>query len=604
LNLDLDGAARVSHNSLSSDSISAMLSVYQETIRSILNQSDHPGISAEELELFKSQFRASAYTCRLKSCPRATLGFETEQSRHDHELAHVRKFRCTFPDCHFPPFLSAQALKGHANKYHNPNPAPKSIRNIQTPSAPRRSPTHHDEGSNKPTKKRRRKSSLILMDRSDSNATLSEENMKPLNNIRSSPLNRSKAFNPSSLKTDSPNLPTGYLPNGLSEFEHSFRQLKQLETAESWDQSKRAPIDLLGVAKQTRNPSLEIGQNSLILPSPFKEGFRPEPWRQSNEAAMSKAMQAQRVPSPDSVYPSSAGAIPNAPAITPWRPRMDWVRNNKSNFAGNPRAHKDELLLHQNIQEPHPHIAGVGSRHTEMNHLEHPASITGVHVSQIPMAIDGYFGSRLRGYALGGPHTILLAGESNEQHPPNQSNQVAGINRDIGGSSDNDSDETLDNCQKEKFDMMLYCIVMDVMELPAHFPGGQLGMPSIFTRWEDLWLWMSQHPELALNIESLCDMQYQQLRQKLLHEAIYSLTIDGIPIFAASNLEFERMRNNKQWCEMTNPEIFRALSEFKRMLWIEMRNGTDGPLCELFSYDRRSSLSFRYVHSGVPHTPR
>ncbi|EHK42609.1 hypothetical protein TRIATDRAFT_224424, partial [Trichoderma atroviride IMI 206040] len=126
-----------SQASLALCGISDMLAVYQETVRSILDQSDHPGISSEELELFKSQFRASAYTCRLKSCPRATLGFETDKARLDHEIAHVRKFRCTFPDCHFPPFLSAQALKGHTNKYHNPNPAPKSIRNIQTPRPPK-----------------------------------------------------------------------------------------------------------------------------------------------------------------------------------------------------------------------------------------------------------------------------------------------------------------------------------------------------------------------------------------------------------------------------------------------------------------------------------
>lgn len=107
-----------------------MLKLYQETVRWLLNQSDFPGVSAEELELFKSQFRASAFTCPLKSCPRATLGFETEKSLFEHKTAHLRRFRCTVPDCKFPPFASTQALKSHANKYHNPNPPPKSIRSI------------------------------------------------------------------------------------------------------------------------------------------------------------------------------------------------------------------------------------------------------------------------------------------------------------------------------------------------------------------------------------------------------------------------------------------------------------------------------------------
>lgn len=140
-----------------------MLTVYQKTIRSILDQSDHPGISAEELELFKSQFRAFAYTCGLKSCPRATLGFKAEKARLEHEMAHVGKFRCTFPVCYFPHFVSAQALKNHAGKYHNPHPAPTSIRNVQI-SALRRAPAHREGEGDQPMQKRRKKNSLILSD--------------------------------------------------------------------------------------------------------------------------------------------------------------------------------------------------------------------------------------------------------------------------------------------------------------------------------------------------------------------------------------------------------------------------------------------------------
>ena len=75
------------------DGISAMLASYQEIVRSLLSQSDYPGVSSEELELFKSQFRTSAFTCRLNSCPRATLGFESEELRLEHEMAHMRRFR-------------------------------------------------------------------------------------------------------------------------------------------------------------------------------------------------------------------------------------------------------------------------------------------------------------------------------------------------------------------------------------------------------------------------------------------------------------------------------------------------------------------------------
>lgn len=124
------GNPRRSSNSPGLDGISAMLTSYQEAVKSLLSQSDYPGVSAEELELFKSQFRTSAFTCRLNSCPRATLGFESENLRLEHEMAHVRRFRCTFPGCKYPPFVSAQSLTNHLNKYHNPNPPRKSIRQV------------------------------------------------------------------------------------------------------------------------------------------------------------------------------------------------------------------------------------------------------------------------------------------------------------------------------------------------------------------------------------------------------------------------------------------------------------------------------------------
>lgn len=112
-----------------------MLTTYQETVRSLLNESYHPGVSAEELEMFKSHFRTSAFTCRLKSCPRATLGFETHKCQFEHEMTHLRKFRCTVPGCQFPHPVSAQALKNHNKKYHSPDTAPISIRDIPTSSA-------------------------------------------------------------------------------------------------------------------------------------------------------------------------------------------------------------------------------------------------------------------------------------------------------------------------------------------------------------------------------------------------------------------------------------------------------------------------------------
>lgn len=122
--------ARTQETASHLDSISALLQSYQETVRFVLCQNSYPGVSAEELELFKSEFRTSAYTCRLGTCPWATLGFDSESLLQEHELSHLRRFRCTWSDCKYPPFPSAQSLKNHVRKWHNPTPPRKSIRTI------------------------------------------------------------------------------------------------------------------------------------------------------------------------------------------------------------------------------------------------------------------------------------------------------------------------------------------------------------------------------------------------------------------------------------------------------------------------------------------
>lgn len=102
------------------DGISAALDLYQKTVETLLGQDSCPGASAEELELFKSQFRTSAYTCRLRSCPRATIGFKTQQLRHDHEVSHAGGFRCSFPACQYPPYSNQRSLSAHVASVHEP----------------------------------------------------------------------------------------------------------------------------------------------------------------------------------------------------------------------------------------------------------------------------------------------------------------------------------------------------------------------------------------------------------------------------------------------------------------------------------------------------
>lgn len=110
------------------DGISMMLASYQEVVKSLLDQNHHPELSTNEFELFKVHFGATAYTCQLTSCPRTTIGFETEELLKEHENCHVRWFQCTVPGCQFPSFISARALKSHTRKHHTVTVTAKAIR--------------------------------------------------------------------------------------------------------------------------------------------------------------------------------------------------------------------------------------------------------------------------------------------------------------------------------------------------------------------------------------------------------------------------------------------------------------------------------------------
>jgi hypothetical protein len=114
------------------DGISTMLHMYQEIVKDLLKQDQYPGISADDLGLFKSQFQSSAFTCRLSFCPRATVGFASEEQRRQHEIAHTQLCICTVPECRYPPFNSTKNLQSHINKYHRPQPTRRPIRRMRS----------------------------------------------------------------------------------------------------------------------------------------------------------------------------------------------------------------------------------------------------------------------------------------------------------------------------------------------------------------------------------------------------------------------------------------------------------------------------------------
>lgn len=122
-----------------------VLSNYQLTIKSLLAISSFPEIAQEELSAFKRDHRRIAFTCRIPSCSSATIGFDTEELRNQHEATHKPLLKCPKPDCQYPPFISLRALKSHEAKCLEVQPR-TIVRRI------RRMPSPHKVSNQEPAK--------------------------------------------------------------------------------------------------------------------------------------------------------------------------------------------------------------------------------------------------------------------------------------------------------------------------------------------------------------------------------------------------------------------------------------------------------------------
>lgn len=114
------------------DGIPALLPQYQKLLLHTMNEMDIPGVSSRDLEAFRNEFTTSIHTCRLRTRPRATVGFETKDLRIEHEKSHVQRYPCARMGCQYPPFLTPEALKAHVRREHDTATPPKSIRRVKT----------------------------------------------------------------------------------------------------------------------------------------------------------------------------------------------------------------------------------------------------------------------------------------------------------------------------------------------------------------------------------------------------------------------------------------------------------------------------------------
>ncbi|KAK9414056.1 putative NACHT domain-containing protein [Seiridium unicorne] len=119
------------------------LAAYQSIVRFLLQKSDYPGITSEDLNRFKHQLCQSAFTCRLGKCYFATVGFESEKLRDEHEMTHGKPILCPIAGCKYPPLVSESALKRHLKTLHLIEPARAPIRRPEKVSK-KQQPLHLD----------------------------------------------------------------------------------------------------------------------------------------------------------------------------------------------------------------------------------------------------------------------------------------------------------------------------------------------------------------------------------------------------------------------------------------------------------------------------
>jgi hypothetical protein len=104
---------------------------YAKQVDYLLSAVTVPGLTPEQLTIFKTSNRPYAFVCRFPGCTSISAGFPNHGLRIQHEMIHKPALFCTHTGCKYSlPFASAQNLRKHIRDFHDSRPrlVAKSIR--------------------------------------------------------------------------------------------------------------------------------------------------------------------------------------------------------------------------------------------------------------------------------------------------------------------------------------------------------------------------------------------------------------------------------------------------------------------------------------------
>ena len=110
---------------------------YEEHVQELLkcpNSALVDCLDPEQLQSFRRTFGSHAFYCRYKACTSSIVGFDSLETRNNHEGGHMRKYKCAVLNCFMADrgFKKPRDLKLHAQKYHPPPKIPSL--NLHSPS--------------------------------------------------------------------------------------------------------------------------------------------------------------------------------------------------------------------------------------------------------------------------------------------------------------------------------------------------------------------------------------------------------------------------------------------------------------------------------------